>query len=282
MSEEFIKETNKSEEKLDEIIPPQETIEADSSKPIAVKKSDPWKTAFIILAGIAVISAGIFYAMYGRKSDLPAAPSLVDLQALPVQMGNPPTGATELAALAQQVPQMVMGADGKLTTVPGTPGAPGGESMYYGAGDPWANPGKFSTGTQPAGSLPFPPGGVQMAPSGQSTYMETNPNSPFMQDGNMYVMVPAPNANSSANSNKAVPPSSPKGGLGALPTPPPANKSVTNPPAQTDPAAAKPDAKPADTKPAVKPAASPKKPSGKPSGTTSSAQPGTGVEKDSE
>lgn len=220
-----------------------EAAAAEGAPPAPARKNDPWKTAFIVLAGISVISAAIFYTTYARKSELPTAPTAGDPNAQPVQMANPPTGISEQAALSQPLPQ-VMGNAADLGAVPG-------------GYDPWANPGRFQSNSATGPYQVYP-----SSPPGQTMYMEVNPNSPFMQDGNTYVMVPAntaANANKAApNANKPVPQTSPSPGT----VPPPAGNTAAP---QVQP---KPDVK-SNTPPPAKPVKSPaKKPStGKPSGT---------------
>jgi hypothetical protein len=219
---------------------------------VSAKKGDPWKTAFIVLAGITIISGGIYFTTYGRRNDLPTVPA-ADPAALPVQMANPATGQSEAMALSQQVPTVVG------NSVTGMPGGVSGGDGY----DPWANPGRYSQpGNTPLSSGPYPvyPSG----PPGQTVYMESNPNSPFMSDGNTYVMVPANtavNANrgsgSNTNTNRARPVTSPT----PVTTAPAGNTAV---PAQGKPPTGKPDAQPAANKPAAKPV---RKTTGKPSGT---------------
>ncbi len=205
----------------------------------SAKKGDPWKTAFIVLAGITIISGTIYFTTYGRKSDLPTVPT-ADPNAMPVQMANPPTGASEQSALRQALPTVVGNAADMLQAVPG--------DGY----DPWANPGRYQSNSS---SNPYPV--TPAGPPGQQVYMETNPNSPFMSDGNTYIMVPA---NTAVNANR--------GGSANTNRPP---KPVISPSPGTAPAAntstpamqPKPDAQPAN-----KPPAKTKKPStGKPNGT---------------
>lgn len=225
----------------------------------AKKRNDPWKTAFIVLAGISLISAAIFYTGYARRGDLPTAVSTVDANAQPVQMGNPPTGATEQAALSVALPPAgVNAAELGVITAGGVPGGDG-----Y---DPWSNPGRFSTGTQPMGMGPMGPmGPYPVAPvtqGGQQVYMQTNPNSPFMQDGNTYIMVPAPQSNTATSANTAV---KPNANTATKPAVSPTPGTSAPPAANTAPPTAqpKPDAAPAKT-PAKAPA---KTPAGKPRGT---------------
>lgn len=252
MSEELNKEPNGAAENKGAAenieTAPGETENPAEPQAAPARRNDPWKTAFIVLAGISVISAGIFYTIYAKKNDLPttSAPS-VDANAQPVQMANPPTGMSEQAALSQPLPQ-VTGNAADLGAVPG-------------GYDPWANPGRFQNGTQP-GSGPYQV--YPTSPPGQTMYMEVNPNSPFMQDGNTYVMVPA---NTAVNANRAAPPNANKAVPAASPSP-----GTTSPAGNTAPPTMlpKPDVKantaPAANKPAPKPPV--KKPStGKPSGT---------------
>jgi hypothetical protein len=227
--------------------------EAPTAAP-AARKGDPWKTAFIVLAGITIISGGIYFTTYGRKTDLPTVPA-ADPNAMPVQMANPATGASEQGALRQPLPSVV-GNAADMQAVPG--------DGY----DPWANPGRYQTNSS---SNPYPV--TPVSPPGQQMYMDTNPNSPFMQDGNTYIMVPA-NTNTQVNANRGGqantnrpprPVASPSPG-----TAPPGNTAVP----QTQP---KPDVK-TDTQPANKPAKPVKKPTGKPAGTSTGRKAGNDAE----
>jgi hypothetical protein len=210
----------------------------------AARKGDPWKTAFIVLAGITIISGTIYFTTYGRKSDLPTVPT-TDPNAMPVQMANPPTGASEQSALRQPLPTVV-GNAADLQAVP---------SDGY---DPWANPGRYQSNSSSNPYQTYPSG-----PPGQQMYMETNPSSPFMSDGNTYIMVPA-NSNIAVNANR--------GGANTNRVPKPVTSptpGTTAPAANTAPATTqpKPNIKP-DAQPANKPPAKPKKPTtGKPNGT---------------
>lgn len=230
----------------------------DGAEPAAakpVRKSDPWKTAFIVLAGIALISAAVFYTQYANRSDLPTNPQTADLNAQPVQMGNPPTGAAEQAALNQPGPQGGVGDPAVIGAAAG--GLPGGDGY-----DPWANPGRFSTGVQPMGMGPMGPYPVTpVTQGGQQVYMETNPNSPFMQDGNTYVMVPVPQSNTATNANTGPRPNANTARPTTSPTP-----ATLNPPAGNTavPTVPKADA-PAANRPA--PRATPRRTPGKPAGT---------------
>lgn len=219
MSEEEIKQPENTE--TAPVVPAGETAAGQPAQPApATRKGDPWKTAFIVLAGISVISAGVFYLAYGRRNDLPTTPANVDPNAQPVQMANPPTGQSEQTAMRLQ-PQVV-GNAADMQVVPG-------------GYDPWANPGRFQS------NMPMP-----VSPPGQQMYIEPNSNSPFMQDGNTYIIMPA-NSNTATNANKAAPNANkPKPTTSPLPMPTPA---VTNPPANP----------PAGNKPAPPPANKPAK-----------------------
>jgi hypothetical protein len=245
-----------------------ETLAGEEPQPAAqtARKSDPWKTAFIVLAGIAVVSAGVVYVVFGRNSDLPTTPAALaggpDANAQPVQMANPPTGASEQIALSQPVPQSLGNAAGMAI--------PPGDGGY----DPWANPGRFQQQQQSNSSTTGPYPVYPAGPAGQQVYMESNPNSPFMSDGNTYIMVPANNA---VNANRAASNSNTKIKPAVSPTPgvtaPAANTAIPTTPKTDAPAGNKPV-----TKPITKPA--PKKPTGKQNGTTSGKPAGKETEQD--
>lgn len=232
-----------------------ERVDGATTADKPARKNDPWKTAFIVLAGIALISAAVFYTQYANRNDLPTTPQTADLNAQPVQMGNPPTGAAEQLALSRPGPQGGVGDPAVIGAAAG--GLPGGDGY-----DPWANPGRFSTGVQPMGMGPMGPYPVTpLAPPGQQVYMETNPNSPFMQDGNTYIMVPAPQSNTATNANANPRPNANTARPATSPTP------ATNPPAANTGAPAtqpKSDA-PAANRPV--PRATPRRTPGRPAGT---------------
>ena len=141
-----------------------------------------WKTAFVVLAGIALLSAALIWATSSKQTN----PSTLqaDSNSQPVQPINPATGMNEqgLATIIPMTTEMVSNSNSPLT-------AP--ENLGGSDTNPY-----WSSGTVPPGA-PFPQGG--------STVTLGDSNSQFMQpeggqiiqgeDGKMYYVVPNANAN---------------------------------------------------------------------------------------
>jgi len=215
-----------------------------------------WKTAAIVLAGIALVSVALIYATYTRQTN-PTTTAKVDEGSSPVQPINAATGAQEEAMLR-------MGDVGDASLVPGTgtealPGTiPGGDG--YNA---WANGGVppagaplnsgSNYGTAPPIGAPAP---TYIPPPGQTVTIDPNGGSQFMPNDGGVILVPIPKT----TEPKASP--TPKGATpGPSPKPSPDSKAPggTNPAGtQTDPAKAVPKTpagsttkKPATGKPAT-------------------------------
>ncbi len=188
-------------------------------------KRDAWKTAFLVLGGIAVLASALIYGTSGRRSE-PVTQLQTDVNGVPVQPLNPATGIEEqrLAAASAALPTSIADAM-DMTQPPGT--LPGGDG--YNA---WGN------GTAP------PPGAppAYIPPGGQVYTIDPNTGSPFMPPDGGVVLVPVP-----ANTAPA-----------AKPTPTPKNAAASNsntaaPPAERPASQPKPDAAPAKTPVPVKP-----------------------------
>lgn len=206
-----------------------------------------WKTAFIVLAGIVGLTAVFIYATNVKQTNLPTTQMQADANGVPVQPLNPATGASEqnLSNMMTFSPEMMSNSANPATVVPN------GGATYPDGINPWANGGKPPAGAPPP--YPVAPGGQMIDP--------TNPNSVFMQDGQMYIPVPVnPNANINANVKPAATP-------GGKSTAPPANTRQPAPTTNTNTSAAQPPA--ANTKPAATPktANTPAKPADKPKPT---------------
>jgi serine/threonine-protein kinase len=123
-----------------------------------------WKTAFLVLAGISLLSVFLIYATSVKQTD-PTTVLQPDANGQPVQPINPATGAEEqnLTAMPGMMPEIVGNSN---STVPGT--APGGDGY-----NPWA------TGAPPPGAPPqtyIGPGGQTInIPPGQSPFMQEIP-----------------------------------------------------------------------------------------------------------
>lgn len=223
-----------------------------------------WKTAFIVLAGIVGLTAVFIYATSVKQTNLPTTQMQTDANGMPVQPLNPATGASEqgLSNMMTFSPEM-MGNSTMPVPIPGG----GGDATYPDGVNPWANGGRPPIGAPPP--YPVAPGGQMIDPN--------NPNSPFMQDGTMYIPVPVnPNANANVNAN-VKPTATPAGKS----TPLPANAQPAQTPSNTTTA---PPA--ADTKstPAPKTEKTPAKPAEKPKAnppTATEKQTQSGKEQDS-
>ncbi len=219
-----------------------------------------WKTAFIVLAGIVALTMGVFYFNSSKQTNV-ATQLPIDANGIPVQPLNPATGASEQGLSNMMTFSPDMSGNSNMI-VP--PGGGGGASTYPDGVNPWANGGRPPAGAPPI--YPVAPGGQMIDPN--------NPNSPFMQDGTMYVPVPInPNANANANVK-------PSGTPTVKATPAPANTQPVPTPNNTN---AAPPA--ANTKPAATPKTdkTPAKPAEKPKATPSAADKQTqnGTEQDS-
>lgn len=129
-------------------------------------KRNVWQTAFIALAGVAVLAVALIYATSVKRSDPTAAEMQADAGSLPVQPIGPATGAQEdsLAKLPAMTAEEIMAFENSNTALP--PGAvlPGGDGL-----NPWAQ------GT-------YPPAGAPLAvgPPGERISGDPNSQSPFM------------------------------------------------------------------------------------------------------
>ncbi|MFN6963566.1 MAG: serine/threonine protein kinase [Pyrinomonadaceae bacterium] len=191
---------------------------------------DLWKTAFIVIVGIGLLSAVLIYATYTRRTE-PATVLQPDANGQPVQPLSPATGTQEesLANLPPNAAELMMNSN--MSMPPGT--MPGGDGY-----NPWAN-----GGTPPAGAPPqtyVPPGGqvITIDPNNPSQFMPTEGGVilvPVPANANTAKPTPSPKNSPAANANAAVPPANtaaPKstptpragGTPPATPKPPAANK----------------------------------------------------------
>ncbi|HEX8738456.1 MAG TPA: serine/threonine-protein kinase [Pyrinomonadaceae bacterium] len=137
----------------------------------AQPQNNLWKTAFIVLAGIAVLS-GFFIYMTQVKQTNPSTLQ-TDANGSPVQPVNPATGMTEqsLSNMGAYNPLQ----DANVNNMMQDP-VPGGDGY-----DPWARGGRPPVGAPPQ----------YVPPTGQYYDGNVNGSSPFMtDDGNTYVLVP--------------------------------------------------------------------------------------------
>ena len=198
-----------------------------------------WKTAFIVLAGISLLSVFLIYATSSKQTD-PRTVLQPDANGQPVQPINPATGAEEqnLAAMPGMMPEIMGNSN---SSQPGV--APGGDGY-----NPWAS------GAPPAGAPPQTytgPGGQTInIPPGQSPFMQEIPAGCTMTPSGLLlcpVVTPTPKPT-------------------ATPRPPAANTNTT----VTPPPEVRPTATPART-PAA-PAGTPERPAANrpPAGSTGS------------
>lgn len=197
-------------------------------------KRNVWQTAFIVLLGIALLSAALIYATSTRQTN-PTASLAPDANSSPVQPINPATGAQEEAMLKLgDVGDASLVPNANLELPPGT--LPGGDGY-----NPWANGGippagaPLTSGPLAGSQVPNQPPALSVPPGGQTVTINPNGGSVFMPNEGGVILVPIP-----AN---AVPQTKPS------PTPKmPANTAVKTP--ETKPATAKtPAAKPDTVKP---------------------------------
>ena len=213
-----------------------------------------WKTAFVVLAGIALLSATLIWATSSKQTN----PSTLqaDSNSQPVQPINPATGMNEqgLATIIPMTQEMVSNSNMTLTM-----------PENLGGNDP-GNPYWQSGRVPPGAPIPIPQGGGYVDPN--------NPNSPFMQDapqggqiiqgedGKMYYIVPNSQPNANANVKASPSPKTVKSPNANVVTPtvepnatPQATPEVKTTPAKT-PAAAKPTPQPKNSPASTKPAQS--------------------------
>jgi len=189
-------------------------------EPVAEKNQDPWKTAFIVLIGVVLLSAVLIYSTSSRRTD-PSTVLQTDANGQPVQPLNPASGVEEerLAAM----PADAVTSNSNLSTVPGQ--VPGGDGY-----NPWANGGVPPAGAPKVGTG----GGYVTVPGGGSQFM---PPECIMQPSGIY-LCPVP-----TNTNASVKP---------IPTP---RNNSANANVQASPSPATPKATPT---PAVKPSPTPR------------------------
>ncbi len=195
-----------------------------------------WKTAFIVLAGISLLSVFLIYATSSKQTD-PTTVLQPDANGQPVQPINPATGAEEqnLAAMPGMMPEVIGNSN---TTQPGT--APGGDGY-----NPW------SSGAPPAGAPPqtyIGPGGQTMnIPPGQSPFMQEIPAGCTMQPSGL-ILCPVPVATPKPTATPKQPTMTTTTNVNTNAIPAPAS---TPPPRQT-PAPTRSTPTPATSKPPAK------------------------------
>jgi hypothetical protein len=197
--------------------------------PVADGSNNLWKTAFVVLAGISLLTIGLIYMTYSRQTD-PTTALQPDANGMPVQPINPATGVEE-QNLSSLPPEFSYDANTN-TMVPTGGGVPGD------AGNPWLNGNNPPPGGPPIG----PGGGTIVVPGGNSPFMN-DPNCVPQPSGIMLCTVPvtptpsprvSPTPRASANSNTNT-------GTAPATTPVPARPSPSPARPVSTPAANRPD-----------------------------------------
>jgi serine/threonine protein kinase len=193
-----------------------------------------WRTAFIVLAGISLLSAGLFFFTQNRRTT-PGTELSTDPNASSVLPINPTNGNIE-QGLNDFNLNLNLNSNLDANLAPLTPGG---------------------TATDiPLGGR-IPPG---LYPGGQQVYIDPNTNSPFMPGNPDATIQPPPNANRNVNAN--VNPANRNANTAA---PTNANANPTNAQQQRPPAGnANAAPTPAATAPATTPATKPPPPASKP------------------
>ena len=241
----FIEELNRATDFSNEL----ETVIV-SPQPQIVENNNLWKTAFIVLAGISLLSVGLIYSTYTKQTD-PKTQLQYDANGQPVQPINPATGLPEMGASNMIFDSNSMGNANSLT---------GGELTYPDGRDPW---GSGMVPPPSDGSIPYP-----VQPGGQVyTIPGENGGSQFMpqtdSSGNI-ILIPIPaNTIVNTNTNSAVPAKTPRGNAVNANVAPPPQPSPAPP--QTAPNATPnaPAVKPAQPKPTEQPKQNPPAPNEK-------------------
>jgi serine/threonine protein kinase len=227
--------------KIDEEIPMQPPIVA---KPFPQPKNNLWKTAFIVLAGICALGAGLVFMTNSKRTE----PELqTDVNGIPVQPVNPATGATEAELSNYNSATGQYGANSGV--VP-----PGGFQVIDQGADLWKNgrpPGGAPIGPPPGPvGTPYPTSGTMPTVDGNSQFTTDIYTVPANANANVKVIKGA-NTNVKINSNVSIKPNT---NANVKVITPNANTTITNsatppivPPANT----AKPT-KPVKGKPPIK------------------------------
>lgn len=160
---------------------------SDIPQPVSAQpENNLWKTAFVVLVGMSLLSAFLIYSTYTKQTD-PTTAMQPDANGMPVQPINPATGAEEQSLASMPALTMDAIANSNMSQPPGT--LAGGDGY-----NPWGN-----------GGVP-PPGAPYTPPGGQIVTIDPATGSPFMPpDGVVLVPVPI-----NANTNAARPTPTPK------------------------------------------------------------------------
>ena len=229
-----------AEKQISEVDAPPEVETAQAAEAAATaeptsaveKKQDPWKTAFIVLVGVVLLSAVLIYSTSSRRTE-PTTVLQADANGQPVQPLNPASGVEEerLAAM----PADAINANSNIATQTGQ--LSGGDGY-----NPWAN-----GGVPPAGAPKVGPGGGYVTvPNSGSQFM---PPECIMQPSGIYLCPVPVNANAAARPSPT-PKATPNANAQSAPTPQPGSPKTTPTPAPGRPSStprARPTAAPAKT-----------------------------------
>lgn len=145
-----------------------------------------WKTAFVVLAGVSVLSIGLIYFTYVPRTD-PSTVAAADSGAMPVQPINPATGINE-QGLASIIP---MTAEAMQQINPMTMPSPMADPLG-GSGDGY-NP--WSGGPPPGAPAPIQPGGqVITVQEGNSPFMPPDNSGIYLVPQQVPTPAPQPGA----------------------------------------------------------------------------------------
>ena len=218
-------------------VPAVSASESETAKKSAAEnKQDPWKTAFIVLIGIVMLSAVLIYSTSSKRTD-PTTVLQTDANGQPVQPLNPASGVEEERLAAMPADAVAANSNSPVTQAGQIPGGDG-----Y---DPWANGGK-----PPSGAPVGPGGGYMTIPNGGSS--QFMPPECIMQPSGIFLCPVPTNANTGAKptptprgtpQNANVQPSpTPVTGGSPRPTPTPVGaKPTPTPRVRSTPAAARPN-----------------------------------------
>jgi serine/threonine protein kinase len=196
----------------------------------APESNNIWKTAFIVLAGISLLSIFLIYATSSKQTN-PTTALQADANGQPVQPINPATGAEE-QNLAAMPGMMVDPLGNSNSNSAGTGMAPGGDGY-----NPWAS------GAPPAGAPPqtyvAPGGGTINVGPGQSPFMQDIPPGCSVQPSGL-ILCPVPVTTPKPTPTPKPPAANANTGTTPVATPAPTRPTPTPTPSTSKPPANKP------------------------------------------
>lgn len=167
-------------------------------------KHNIWQTAFIVLAGVALLSAALIYATSTKQTN-PTVSTVPDADSSPVQPINPATGAQEEAMLKLgDIGDISLVPNSNMQIPPGTvPGGDGYNAWGNGGVPPAGAP--LTSGPLAGAQNPNQPPAISVQPGGQTVTINPNGGSVFMPNEGGVILVPIP-----ANAVPAKPTPTPK------------------------------------------------------------------------